>query len=199
MPVREALYNARRGIAIIAVTYAVTLAAGMVMAHAGVQFALHFRDSLVVRAHRDDPASRADDGGRHLKAAAIDFSRNLFAAAIPETVGGLTVVLPVGLAAYRGWVGGIVSVDGHHESRLKQPRSATYFIVTLLLQLSGFTLAGGGGVHLGLAYLRRVGPSVGPRWFRLPRPALIDVAWLYSLAVPLFALGSLWEFLGPAR
>jgi hypothetical protein len=32
----------------------------------------------------------------------------------------------------------------------------------------------------------------------LPKPALVDVAMLYVLIVPLFAAGSLWEFLWPA-
>lgn len=193
-----ALREARAGILIIGAIYAVSLAAGILMAHTGNRFALSYRDSLVARAHRADPAARANDAGAHGVAAAFDFSRNLGLAAIPETIGGLTLVLPVGLAAYRGWVGGIVSVDRRHQSRLRQARSAVYYLVTLALQLTAFTLAGGGGLHLGWAYFRHRGPFVGPRWFRLPRPALLDVAWLYTLIVPLFAIGSWWEFVGPA-
>lgn len=192
-----ALRRARAGLFILALVYAVTLSVGIGMAHAGSGFALRVRDSLVARAHQSDPASRADDQGQPARAAAIDFCRNLFMAAVPETVGGLVVVLPPALAAYRGWVGGIVSVDSTHRSRLARPSSAAYYVVTLLLQLAGFTLAGGGGVHLGLAFFAHRGPFVGPSWFRLPRPALVDVAWLYTLAVPCFALGSAWEFLGP--
>ncbi len=179
-------------------TYALSLSVGILMSHSGNRFALSYRDSIVARAHRADPAARADDAGAHGVAAAFDFSRNLGLAAIPETIGGLTLVLPVGLAAYRGWVGGIVSIDEHHWSRLRQPRSAVYYLVTLALQLAAFTLAGGAGLHLGWAYFRRRGPFVGPAWFRLPKPALVDVAWLYVLIVPLFALGSLWEFFWPA-
>lgn len=198
MSLGSALQRSRPGILVIAATYAVSLGTGMLMSHAGNRFALGYRDSLVARAHLADPASRADDAGAHSTAAAIDFSRNLGLAAIPETIGGLTLVLPVGLAAYRGWVGGIVSVDGHHASRLRQPRSAVYYLITLALQLAAFTLAGGGGLHLGWAFLRGHGPFVGPSWFRLPKPALVDVIWLYVLIVPLFALGSLWEFLRSA-
>ncbi len=179
----------------IAVTNAVCVTVGIVMAHAGSSLALAYRDFLVERAHREDPASRADDAGAHWRAAAIDFSRNLGLVAVPDTVGGLTLVLPVGLAAYRAWVGGIVSVGAHHQSRLRHLRPAVYYLVTLVLQLAGFTLAGGAGLHLGLAFIRGDAPAVGPRWFRLPKPALADVAWLYALVVPLLALGSLWEFL----
>jgi len=197
-PVR-ALVHARGGIATIALTYAVSLGLGMGMVHAGNPSALRFRDALVARAHRADPAALADDAGDHGRAAVIDFARNLGMAAIPETVGGLTIVMPVLLAGYRGWVGGIVSVDSHHHSRLAERASARYYLVTLLLQLVGFTLAGGGGIHLGWSYLRRRGPFVGPSWFSLPRPALVDVAWLYTLIVPFMAVGSLWEYFAPGR
>ena len=181
----------------MATTYALSLGVGAVMAHSGNQFALRCRDSIVERAHRSDPASLADDAGRPAVAAALDFSRNLGLAAIPETIGGLTLVMPVGIAAYRGWVGGIVSVDGHRRSRLARLRPAVYYLVTLALQLAAYTLADGAGLHLGWSYLRGQGPFVGPRWFRLPGPALVDVAWLYILVVPLFAAGSFWEFVWP--
>jgi hypothetical protein len=194
-----ALARARPAIAVMAATYAVSLGTGMVLAHAGNRMALERRDALVAAAHRADPASRADDAGATGRAAVLDFSRNLGLAAVPETVAGMTFVVPVALAAYRGWVGGIVSVDHRHQSRLRSFRPALYYLVTLALQLAGFTLAGGAGLHLGWANIKRRGPFVGPRWFRLPRPALVDVAWIYALVVPLFALGSLWEFCGPAR
>jgi len=195
---RFSLHQARFGILLIAITYALSVTSGMAMVHSGNAFALAFRDSLVARAQRHDPAARANAAGATGGAAALDFSRNLGLAAVPETIGGLTLVLPIGLAAYRGWVGGIVSVDHAHLSRLRDGRSALYYLVTLLLQLSAFTLAGGAGLHLGLAFLRKQGPFVGPSWFRLPKPALVDVGRLYLLVVPLFAAGSLWEFYFPA-
>ena len=64
--------------------------------------------------------------------------------------------------------------------------------------LSGIRQAGGAGLHLGLAFIRKQGPSIGPSWLRLPKPALVDVARLYLLIVPLFAAGSLWEYFVPA-
>ena len=197
-PLALALAHARVGIFVIALTYALSVTVGLLMVHLDNRFALAYRDSLVARAHRSDPAARANDAGGHALAAVIDFSRNLFLAAIPETIGGLTLVLPVGLAAYRGWVGGIVSVDRLHHSRLQHARPAVYYLVTLIVQLTAFSLAGGAALYLGWAYLRRRGPFVGPSWFRLPKPALIDVAWLYVLIAPLFAIGSAWEFLWPA-
>lgn len=189
-----ALVRARWGIAAMAAIYGVAIVAGMLMAHGGVDFALRRRDAIVRAAHRADPASRADDRGNHLAAAAIDFSRNLLAGAA-DTVGGLAFVVPIGLGAYRGWVGGLVSVDAHHRSRLIEPRSAAYYLITLLLQASAFVIAGGAGLHLGYANLRRRGPFIGPRWFRLPADATRDAAWLYAIIVPVFAAGSLFEFL----
>ena len=100
--VRGALRQARTGILIIATTYVVSLAVGVLMSHAGNRIALSYRDSLVARAYRDDPAALANDAGAHETAAALDFARNLGLAAIPETVGGLILVLPPALAAYRG-------------------------------------------------------------------------------------------------
>jgi len=190
-----ALHRARLSIAIMAMTYVTSVSAGIFMTHNGNQFALSYRDSVIARALRADPASRANKRGSHLSAAAIDFSRNLGLAAIPETILGLTLVPPLGIAAYRGWIGGIVSVDRSHRSRLRHTRSAVYYLVTLALQLAAFTLAGAAALHLGWAFLCKRGPYVGPGWFRLPRPALVDVSALYGLIVPLFAVGSLWEFL----
>jgi hypothetical protein len=194
-PIRGALQRARVGIYTIAAIYAVSVPTGMIMAHAGNSFALRRRDAIVHQAHRTDPASRANDRGEHAVAAAIDFGRNVGQAAIPETVGGFILVLPPALAAYRGWVGGIVSVDAAHQSRLANVRSAAYYVSVMLLQLIGFTLAGGSGLYLGWANLRHQGPFVGPRWFRLPRTALVDVCWIYTVALPAFAVGSLVEFL----
>jgi Stage II sporulation protein M len=197
--VRSALSRARAPILIMASVNLLGLGSGLAMAHAGNRFALSYRDSLVARAHRDDPSARADDAGERSRAAIIDFARNLGLAAIPETVGGLTIVLPFPLAAYRGWVGGIVSVDGRHESRLADGKSAGYYLVTLLLLVPAFILAGGAGLHLGWSLVRKRGPFVGPAWFRLPGPALRDVLLIYELVVPLFAVGALWEFFSPWR
>lgn len=91
-------------------------------------------------------------------------------------------------------MGGIVSVDGAHVSRLANPAEATYYLVALLLQLIPYTLAGGAGINLGLATLRPRSCYAGKRWLGMPIEALRDVGRLYVLIVPLFLIASLWEF-----
>ena len=190
-----ALRRSRVAIAVMAATYVVSVTSGIIAAHRGAAVALRGRDRIVHEAHRSDASSRADDRGAHAQAAAIDFGRNLALGGIPDTIGGLLFVMPVGTAMYRGWVGGIVSVDGRHRSRFRTPASARYYIITMLLQLSAFTLAGAAGLHLGYDNLWGGGARLGPAWLRLPREGLADVAALYALVVPLFACGSAFEFL----
>jgi hypothetical protein len=112
---------------------------------------------------------------------------------------GLGVVLPYPVAAYRGWVGGIVSVDGQHRSRLREPREAVYYVLVVVLQSIPYALAGGAGVRVGLALWPRQAPASDRRWLGMPlaplREALRDVARIYALAAPLLLLASLVEFL----
>jgi hypothetical protein len=187
-----ALARARIPIALMILTHAAAVGLGAVMVHEGYAFALRTRDRIVDRAHARDPASLALEKGHRLRAAAWDCGRNIALAEVPSTVGGLAIGIPFLMAAFRGWVGGIVSVDGQHASRLADPRERTYYLVTIVLQLIPYCLAGGAGVSLGLAYLRR---RQGPRWLGLPREAVLDVLWIYALVVPLSAAASAWEFL----
>ena len=189
-----ALTRARRPIVLMLAIHTAAVIAGAVMAHAGNAFALRTRDGIVRKAHAEDPSSLALARGDRLEAAAWDAGRNLGLAAIPSTVGGLAIVVPYLTATYRGWVGGIVSVDGKHESRLADPSERIYYLVTLVLQIVPYSLAGGAGVRRGLAYLRR-GRSPGPTWIGLPVEAVRDVLWIYVIVVPLCAVASLWEFL----
>jgi hypothetical protein len=99
------------------------------------------------------------------------------------------------MAAFRGWVGGVVSVDDRHHSRLINRRQAIYYLVVLLLQLIPYSLAGGAGVKLGLRSYHTWGHRETRRWWTLPRDATLDVLWIYSLIVPLFLVASLVEFL----
>ena len=189
-----ALARARIPIVLMICAYAVAVTIGAVMVHSGNTFALRAGDGLVARAHVQDPASLALVKGHRLRAAAWDFGRNLVLGAIPNTVGGLAIGIPYLTAMYRGWVGGIVSVDNEHVSRLKDSGERTYYLLTLVLQLIPYSLAGGAGVRVGLGYLRRR-QNPGPLWIGLPQEAVRDVLWIYLLVVPLFALASLWEFL----
>src|SRR5512141_3145746 len=122
--------------------HAAAVLVGALMVHGGKACALARRDSMVARARANDPSSRALASGHRIEAATWDFSRNLVLGAVPSTIGGLTVVIPYITAAYRGWVGGIVSVDSRHTSRLEESSERTYYLVTLLLQLIPYSLAG---------------------------------------------------------
>lgn len=167
---------------------------GLLMVNNGNPLALQYRDQLIARAQSQDPASLALASGNRLQAAAWDFSRNLLLGAVPSTVTGLAIGIPYLIAIHRGWVGGIVSVDGSHISRLSDPIERRYYLLTLVLQLIPYSLAGGAGVRLGLSYLRRH-KSQEPTWIGLPKEALRDVLLVYILVVPLFAVASLWEYL----
>jgi hypothetical protein len=193
----RALARARLPIVTMAITYVLAVAAGITMVHLGNTFALQQRDTLVASAYASDPAALALQQGNPLLAALLDFIRNLLLGAVPNTIGGLAIVIPYGVAIYRGWVGGIVSVDSMHHSRLATPLDAIYYVVAIVLQLIPYTLASGAGVNLGLAYLRPRPWYAGSRWLGIPIEALRDVARIYVLIVPLFLIASLWEFLFP--
>lgn len=129
----RALERAGRAILTVAATYAVFAAAGMVMVHTGSEFAIAQRDRVVSQA-QTSPITAAFGRNDRLQAAALDFSSNLFAAAA-DTVGGIAVVVPYPVMAYRGWVGGIVSIDRAHASRLADPAEAAYYLSVLILQI----------------------------------------------------------------
>jgi uncharacterized membrane protein SpoIIM required for sporulation len=193
--VRRALSRARLSILMIALAYLLAVGAGFIMAHTGNEWALSYRDNLVAKAGAS-PTLLALDSGDPLSAALLDFGANLFSGAA-DTLGGLGVFMPFLLVAYRGWVGGIVSVDSHHASRLGDPLEAAYYLSVLILQLIPYTLAAGAGVNLGIAYFRPRPCYQGAKWLGLPREAILDVFRIYVLVVPLFLSASLWEFLSP--
>ena len=193
-----ALQRARAPILWIGLTHIAGVIAGAAMAHSHNAFALRYGDDLVRRASQSDPAAVAADRGRPFRAALLDFAGNLGLGAIPSTVMGLAVVLPFPQAAYRGWVGGIVSVDYRHESRLRNGRERSYYLGVLIMQLIPYSMAGGAGVRLGLAFLFPKGKWGYPgseRWLGLPAEAVRDVLRIYALIVPLFLLASMVEFL----
>jgi hypothetical protein len=191
-----AIRRARIPILTIALTYLASVLVGIGMVHGGVPFALNARNDIVGRAYAgSSPTILAMQSGHPLLAALSDFGGNLFLGAVPSTMSGLGVVFPYPLAAYRGWVGGIVSVDGNGSSRFARSSEAIYYVVTLILQLIPYSLAGGAGVHLGLAYYRMHSRSQTAKWYEFPRPAVLDVARIYLPILPLFLIASLWEFL----
>lgn len=192
----RALHRARFPIIAIALVHALAVAVGVVMVHASNLFALSYRDRLVAQAHATDPVSRAYQQGNNLRAALIETGRTEWAC-LASAVTGLTVVSPFALSAYRGWVGGIVSVDDSHISRLVQLGQAVYYLSVVILQLIPYSLAGGAGVNLGLTYFRPRSEYQGERWIGYPKEAIRDFVWILILTVPFVVSANLWEFLSP--
>ncbi|MEX1248620.1 MAG: stage II sporulation protein M [Anaerolineales bacterium] len=188
----RALRRARGSILAVAIVYFLAVLTGGVMVHTGSSFALQYRDIVVQDAQAGTVLTQPDP----LRMALADFQGNLVGATT-DTLGGLGVVFPFPLVAYRGWVGGIVSVDGSHASRLADLQSAAYYISTLLLQLSGYTLAAGAGVNVGLSLWWARPYSAGDKWLGMPKEALRDLLRIYALVIPILLIASLWEFLSP--
>lgn len=191
-----ALRRARGPILASAVTYVSFVLLGIALATAGWPFAVGQRDSIVAGG-RSSAITQAYGRGDRVQAALLDFAANFGLGAVTTSITGLSVVGPFPIAAYRGWVGGIVSVDGRHRSRLANPAEATYYVLTLALQLVGFVLTMGAGVHVGLAAWRARNDANARSILgvRIPAPALKDAGWIYVVATPFFLVGSLWEFL----
>ena len=179
----------------IFITYVVAAAIGAGMVHSGNRYALARRDAIVEGAAGD--RSIVDyRAGRRVQAALADAAANFGLAALPQTVAGLTVVLPYVTVSMQGWAGGIVSVDGRHVSRLRTARRAAYYLGVLLLQFAAFSLCIGGGIRCGVA-LYRQNQDVGWRiWrYRLARSTLGDLLLVIGASIPLFLIASSFEFL----
>lgn len=190
-----ALGRARAPIAIVALTHVCALVVGGVLATSGNSIALNQRDAIVGAARGSDIIVAYNQNDR-LKAALLDFGGNVEAAFV-TSITGLSVVGPLPIAAYRGWIGGVVSVDAKHVSRLTRPGPAFYYLVTLALQLVPYVLSGGAGMHLGLvAWRRRNDGSVrSVLTLRIPGETIRDFGWIWAIALPLFLAASLFEFL----
>lgn len=191
----SALRHARMAIISVALLYALSVFAGAVMVQVGYQPALSYRDNLVNNARATEPALIALRDGDRLGAAILDFYGNLVLGAIPNTLGGLGIVFPYPLVAFRGWVGGIVSVNDAHVSRLATFDGGAYYLITLVLQLVPYSLSTGAGVNLGLSLWRRQPYYEGEKWLGFPKEAVLDVVRIYAIVIPMFLVASLWEFL----
>ena len=190
--------RARFGILSMALAHGVGLGSGMLMVHTGNRFALNQRDKIISNARSSSPITRRFIQGRAVAAAALDCTANTIAASV-TALSGYWAPAPFPFALYRGWIGGIVSVDGQHRSRLTRSLGGGfYYVCTIVLQLVPYTLAGGAGVNLGLARVKPVGDYAGPRFLGLPHAALRDAGWIYVLVIPLFAVASAFEFLWPS-
>lgn len=191
--VLRALRRARNPIVTFAVIYLAAILIGMVLVHIGNDFALLSRDSIIANAQTSSILIAFHRGDR-LLAALLDFGANLLSA-FANTISGLTLVVPYPVAAYRGWVVGIVSVDSSHLNRLADLNSALYYMITVILQVIPYSLAGGAGVNLGLAFLWPRPSYRGEKWLGLPKEAIRDALRIYLLVLPLFLAASLFEFL----
>lgn len=190
----RALRRARFGIVIVAASYVAAVAAGMAMVHGGNGFALRYRDRLVAHANATSTISKELRENRAGAAAALDFGGNLTAGAASTAAGyWAPAVFPIAL--YRGWIGGIVSVDERHRSRLSTWEAGSYYVAVIVLQLLPYALAGGAGVNIGLARIRPLGDYAGAKILGIPKEALLDAARIYVLIVPLFAIASAYEFM----
>jgi len=193
-----AVRRARDPLTWVALAYAVGVSAGVIAVHAGSPFALRERDRIVGHAVAHDAPSLALARGERVSAALFDFVGNLGRGAVPYTIMGLGVVIPLPLIVHQGWVGGIVSVDGHHASRFGSASEALYYSGVMLLQLIPYSLATAAGIRLGLAFVMpdsRYGYPESERWFGLPSEGVRDVLRVYVVVVPLFLIASFVEFL----
>ncbi len=189
----RALYRARFPILTVALVYLVSVVVGIIMVHTGNAFAISTRDQIVSGAQSSPVLVTLNQGSR-LQAALLDFWGNLVAG-FSNLAGGLGVVVPYPIVAYRGWVGGIVSIDSAHASRLADPGQAAYYLITLVLQLIPYSLSGGAGVNLGLSLYRSKPYYQGEKWLGIPKEGIWDALRIFLLVVPLFLIASLWEFL----
>jgi hypothetical protein len=188
----RAIVRARVAILTVVLAYIVSVGAGIIMVHSGNQFAVSFRDNLVSKAQSGSTLIALDQNNR-LKAALLDFGGNLLGS-LPNTVAGLGVIFSYPIIIYRGWVGGIVSIDSSHVSRFANSGEAVYYLITLILQLIPYTLSAGAGVNMGLAFLKPKPWYQGKKWLGIPKEAILDVLRVYILVIPLFLVASLWEF-----
>jgi hypothetical protein len=190
----RAIRRARTAILSVGVVYVLSVAIGIGMASVGNEYALVRRDAVVAGAQSSDTLIAYRSGDR-LRAALLDAAANLGLGGLTSTVLGISVVGAYPVFAYRGWVGGIVSVNAQHRSRLASPDTALYYVVTLVLQLIPYSIAGGVGVRLGIGAWRDVRGSSRPSVLGLRTDRLRDVALAYVVIVPLFLIAALWEFL----
>ena len=193
--IADAVARARTPIATVAVTYLVTVVIGVALVHGGDRFALDKRDAVVADARSSDTIVAFRSGDR-LRAGLLDFAANLVLGGVTSTIAGVAVVGVYPIVAYRGWIGGIVSVDAAHLSRLGDPAEAFYYLATLLLQLIPYSIAGGVGVHVGIgAWRAAMGRREGRTWLGIPTARIRDAALSYGIIAPLFLVASLFEFL----
>jgi len=74
---------------------------------------------------------------------------------------------------------------------------ASYYLVTVILQIIPYALAAGAGIKLGVTYFRGGSEYGGDRWLGYPKQAIWDFVRILVLIIPFVAVANLWEFLSP--
>ena len=180
----------------IFLVYVISCTVGILMVHTGNQFALLQRDKIVGVAVQTEKAALNYQSGNKFAAALYDFAGNVFTAAIPQTVIGLAIAPPYFTVAYQGWVGGIVSVNGSHQSRFTRLKSSAYYFIVFLPQIVALSLSIGAGIKCGVDTYRH-NAEIGWRiWkFRIPKESIAAVGYVNLVCLPVFLFASCFEFL----
>ena len=190
----ESLNKCKFYIISIFLVYCFSCSIGIIMVQTDNNFALTQRDKIVGTATHEDKASVNYQEGNHLNATLYDFTGNLFFG-IEQTVLGLGVVLPYFTVSYQGWVGGIVSVNNFHKSRLKQLKSALYYFIALLLQFAAYSLSIGAGIKTGIELYKQNRLISWKLWkYKISKGNLLDLRNIYILSIPMFFIASFFEF-----
>lgn len=193
-PILLSIRHCKKWIITIFTIYCISCLTGIIMVHSGDSFALSYGDKIVGDANTNDNASINYNKGNRFKAALIDFRGNLFIGSIPQTFLGFGIIFPFFTTAYQGWIGGIVSVDSNHQSRLKKAKPALYYFIVLILQFIPYSLTIGSGLTLGIATYN-LNKGQKPHNYKIDKSSLKDVLNIYLFATPLFFLESCFEFL----
>jgi hypothetical protein len=107
---------------------------------------------------------------------------------MPQTIAGLSIVIPYFSVAYQGWVGGIVSIKANH-SRFNNWKSTLYYLIVLILQYIPYSLAIGSGIKLGIDTYK-LNKNSKILKYRIDKSGLKDVLLIYIFVIPLFYIFS---------
>lgn len=194
----RAVRRARSSIATVASTYLLSVMLGIAMVHAGHPWATSSRDRVAPFVVEPGRPRTEQIGREDVTMALWDAAANATIGSLPKAVSGFAVVLAYPQVAYQGWIGGIVSKARNGPSRFGDVRGAIYYLLTLALQLTGFSLVVGAGVNVGVAALKPRAEYAGKARLGILSPeATRDFGWIYLSSLPFFAVGSTWEFLSP--